>query len=105
MPDLPALPAIDEFQPLLGETFGLRLDAQAEMPLRLSEVRSLGFNTSQDRGGRESFALLYHAPGGARLPQRIYALSHPRLGTREIFLVPIGPDAQGMRLEAIFNFT
>jgi hypothetical protein len=37
------------------------------------------------------------------LPQRIYALEHPRLGRLEIFLVPIGREDGHLLLEAIFN--
>jgi hypothetical protein len=45
------------------------------------------------------------APGPRRSPfsQRTYALEHASLGRLEIFLVPIGPDASGMRYEAVFN--
>jgi hypothetical protein len=37
------------------------------------------------------------------LPQAIYQLEHDRMGTMDIFLVPIGPDGQGMGYEAVFN--
>jgi hypothetical protein len=36
------------------------------------------------------------------LPQGIQRLSHAELGELDLFLVPIGPDAQGMRYEAAF---
>jgi hypothetical protein len=40
---------------------------------------------------------------GARLEQRIYAVHHPALGAFDLFLVPIGPDGEGMRYEAVFT--
>ncbi|HEY0946471.1 MAG TPA: hypothetical protein VGD81_14435 [Opitutaceae bacterium] len=104
MPNHLALNSIDEFKPLLGEAFRVRVDERTELEARLDELRSLGFNTPVGRGGRESFSLLFHAPAGVRLPQRIYTFTHPRLGARDFFLVPLGPDSQGMRLEVIFNF-
>lgn len=89
----------------MGEAFTLDGRGLAEIPVKLSEARSLGFNTPAERGGRESFALLFHAPASARVPQGTYEFSHPRFGTHGLFLVPLGPDAQGMRLEVIFNFS
>jgi hypothetical protein len=38
-----------------------------------------------------------------QVPQAIYAMRHPTLGALDVFLVPIGPDAVGMRYQAVFN--
>ena len=45
------------------------------------------------------------SPAEARrfLPQGTYPMEHETLGRLEVFLVPLGPDAQGMRYEAVFN--
>ncbi len=51
----------------------------------------------------EPFSLVLRGPRAPALPQAIYALTHPRLGKIELFLVPIGQDAQGLRYEALFN--
>ena len=37
------------------------------------------------------------------LPQAIYRLEHAALGAMDVFLVPIGRVADGIRYEAIFN--
>jgi hypothetical protein len=37
------------------------------------------------------------------LPQRIYHLEHPEVGGFDLFLVPVGPNAQGMQYEAVFT--
>ena len=37
------------------------------------------------------------------MPQLIYSLEHATLGTLEVFLVPVGPDAVGMRYDAVFS--
>jgi len=52
---------------------------------------------------QEPFSLVFRGSTDLVLPQSIYRLSHETLGDLEIFLVPIGPDAQGMRYEAVFN--
>jgi hypothetical protein len=36
------------------------------------------------------------------LAQGTYRLSHPQLGELELFLVPLGPAAEGMQYEAAF---
>jgi hypothetical protein len=71
----------------------------------LIEARLLGGQSPRPAAlaRREPFALTFRAPRGTSWPQRIYRIAHPDLGAFEIFLVPIGPDDQGPRYEAIFN--
>jgi len=95
----------EDFAQCLGQPFQIECDERA-VEVELSAVTGLGFKSADDgeQGKRESFTLMFHAPKQSRLPQRTYRLSHPRLGALEMFLVPIGPDQKGMRLEAVFNF-
>lgn len=99
-----ALPSIDDFRPLVAELFSIGSPASAPVSARLSEVTSLGWNTPRDRGGRESFSLLFHAPADCRLPQGIHTFTHPQVGTHDLFTVPLGSDGSGMRLQVVFNF-
>ena len=52
---------------------------------------------------RTPFSLIFHGPRQPMLPQKIYPLEHDRLGRLEIFLVPLGPQGESMRYEAIFT--
>jgi hypothetical protein len=60
---------------------------------------------------RTPFSVLFHGPLQPVMPQGIYRLEHDRLGTLELFIVPVGPDepsAPGqapavMRYEAVFG--
>ena len=52
---------------------------------------------------RAPFSLVFRGPRSAALVQQIHRLEHPALGVLELFLVPIGPDAFGLRYEAIFG--
>ena len=52
---------------------------------------------------RAPFSLVFRAPPETMLPQQIFAVEHDDMGILEIFLVPIGPDHEGMRYEAIFT--
>ena len=91
---------VASFTPRLGETFMLEAGDGTELSLILSEARTWG---SSAGGKREPFRLLFHGPVKPWVPQRTYKLRNESLGTEEIFLVPIGPDARGMRYEAIFS--
>jgi hypothetical protein len=89
----------DSFAPHLGSRFALALgDGILELELCAVEPLHASHNAP-----RAPFALRFRTPAvTGHLPQRIYALAHPVLGTLEIFLVPLGADATGMRYEAVF---
>lgn len=85
-----------------GDTFAVRLGDGEAIDLRLVDVQRFGGDSSG--GGRTPFSLLFRGgPADRYLPQQTYELSHPDLGVLSIFLVPLGPDAEGMRYEAVFN--
>ena len=90
----------DDFLPRVGETFRV---AESGADLVLTEAA--GFSTAGAGAGprKAPFSLLFRGPKQPVLPQRIWALENEALGRLEIFLVPIGPDADGMRYEAVFN--
>jgi hypothetical protein len=98
----------ETFAPHLGEAFRLGLDGGGDLELTLIETTDLsrdGGTGSQAQGNpapRAPFSIVFRGPRGTLLPQRIYPLRHDRLGAFEVFLVPIGPDAAGMRFEAVF---
>lgn len=86
-----------DFAPHVGET--CRVDAGGEPhDIVLESVVPTG--QSAREGG--AFALNFRGPASRFLPQASYAIA---VGGEEhfIFLVPLGPDAEGMRYEAIFN--
>lgn len=87
-----------DFEARLSEEFRVRIP-NGEIALQLSEVRGLGHAVR--KGG--AFALLFVSPPGPFLPQATYALTHPGLGTLEMFLVPIGPVKGSNGYEAVFT--
>lgn len=94
-----------DFAECLGERFEIEHE-RAVVSASLAEVTPLSSPTTPvpRAGGRESFSLTFLAPRTWRLPQGTCRVSHPKLGSLDVFLVAIGLDAKGMRLEAIFNF-
>jgi hypothetical protein len=88
---------IGDFEPHTGETF--RLMAKPELELKLVEVLPRG--KTMRAGG--AFSLFFVAPPGPYLPQAIYPIAHPAVGTFDIFIVPIGPLKDGNGYEAVFT--
>jgi hypothetical protein len=95
--DLGAL-RIDDFTPHLDAIFDGQT-AAAVVPLKLVKVDPAG--ASGRAGG--AFSLIFVAPKGPWLPQAVYPVQHPTLGTLEIFLVPVGPAQGGNGYQAIFT--
>jgi hypothetical protein len=91
----------ETFAKELGSPFQLRSGAAA--PLRLELVEATAFARASVGARRTPFSLLFRGPQQPVLPQRIYPLEHDRLGRLEIFLVPLGPEGEGMRYEAVFT--
>jgi hypothetical protein len=92
----------EHFAGRVGEPFDV-LGAGA-MRLELVETTE-----STESGGpgpsgeqRQQFSLVFRGPAAPVLPQGTHALHHDALGDLDLFLVPLGPDSDGMRYEAAF---
>lgn len=89
----------ETFSGRVGETFRIHVSEKTAIEAVLAEVTE---RTAPADAPRTPFILLFRGPIDAVLPQRIYPVEHPALGRLEIFLVTVGPDAEGMRYEAVF---
>jgi len=93
-----------DFDPLVGTPFTVTaqsevvaLDLLTVTPLRAPPARA---GAAVRRG---PFSLVFRARTAKYLPQGTFALSHERLGQLDVFMVPVGRDADGLLLEAVFN--
>jgi len=90
----------DSLEEHLGTPFRVRVEPERSLDLVLYQIA----RHEKHPGPRiEPFSAFFRGPREVILPQAIYSLEHERLGALEIFLVPIGPDSQGMGYEAVFN--
>lgn len=88
------------FEALVGTPFRIHFGGESPLEVVLYEVARLEAHP----GARpEPFSTYFRGARQPILPQRIYQVEHESLGTMDLFLVPIGPDGQGMRYEAVFN--
>jgi len=91
----------EQFARCRNQMFRLQLGA-AILDLELIHADALG--TPQGSAGqRRPFSLVFRGPREPVLGQRTYTLEHPQMHVLDLFLVPIGPDRNGMRYEAIFT--
>lgn len=88
------------FEEQLNTPFRIHFGGEAPLEVVLFEVR-----LHEAHGGprKQPYSVYFRGPHQPILPQAIYRVEHEQIGPMEIFLVPIGPDAQGMRYEAVFN--
>ncbi len=88
------------FEEHLNTPFRVHFGGEAPLEVVLFQVR-----LHEAHGGprKQPFSLYFRGPRQPVLPQQIYRLEHEKMGTMEVFLVPIGPDGQGMGYEAVFN--
>lgn len=102
MPEALALATVtvETFRDAVGDSFRLDVPDAGVAEVRLTSADSLGAGSG---GGRAPFSLEFVAAPELSVEQRIYRLEHDRLGALEVFLVPLGPGPDGMRLEAIFT--
>ncbi len=92
----PVVPAT--YTACLNEEFVLHLEDQRTQVLVLKAV-----DLVHDNDDQLAFSLLFAAAAGAPLPQGLYRLSHARLGTIDLFLVPLQRKRDGLSYEAVFN--
>jgi hypothetical protein len=69
------------------------------LALELVDVRRLG--AALRDGG--AFSLTFQSAPGPFVPQATYPIAHPKLGTLEMFIVPLGPKNGGNQYEVIFT--
>lgn len=86
--------------PLEGERFSIDLRNGSHELVELLEIQPHG-----DFGGRRAFSLFFRADYGDRfLPQGCWNLSHPSVPALDVFLVPLGANAEGfMTYQAVFS--
>jgi hypothetical protein len=91
------------FAPLVGDRFALEAEPGVSVDVRLAEATDHAADATARGVHRAPFSLVFAGPAEPILPQRTWPLEHPELGRFELFLVPVGRDAAGVRYEAVFG--
>ncbi|TVO64967.1 DUF6916 family protein [Denitromonas ohlonensis] len=88
------------FTPLIGQPFALD-GPHATASLALVEAAALPTQPGAPRA--DPFSLVFRAARELGLTQGLVRLTHARVGTLELFLVPVGQDEQGQHFQALFT--
>lgn len=102
----PGAVTLETFVGHIGDAFPARAmpDAvtPAGEPIGLALIEAISLGESPGEGLRAPFSLMFRAPGEVVLGQGMYRLQHPTGQGLDIFLVPVTPDAEGVRYQAVF---
>jgi hypothetical protein len=95
----------DAFAKLVKTNLRVWIDAQASVELELAEITPPRVTSTGGAHSRkyENFTLEFLGPAEPVLPQRIYCFDSAPIGRFELFIVPVGRDANGTRYQAAFN--
>lgn len=95
------------FTPVIDQIFTVHIEGYAPIEMQLIEVKDRSQFTSgkviHEMGQRMPFTLLFRSAPDIYLPQRMYHMENAQLEPMDLFIVPVGPDKQGMRYEAVFS--
>lgn len=67
------------------------------------EAELVEFKEIDQSPRQEQFSVMFRGPLNAFLTQGIYRMEHDKIGTFNIFLVPIRKEQDGLYYEAAFN--
>ena len=90
---------MDSFSAQLNTKFRLGVGTERSVELELVEVQAHG----DVAGQTERFSAFFRGALDQFLSQGTYRMEHERLGSVEIFIVPIRKDNEGIYYEAVFN--
>lgn len=91
---------IDDFKDRVGETFTAGAGEGRVLTLTLTSVDELEPGPDAER---KPFSLEFKDEAHDHVPQQTVAIEHAQIGKFDLFVVPLGPEADGMRYEAIFT--
>ena len=96
----------ESFEPLIGEKFTFSLEGAVLCDMELIELTRHG-ERAPSKGAfplrTAPFSILFKGPAEPILEQRIFDVAQEKLGVFDLFIVPLGPEEDGMIYESVFN--
>lgn len=94
------------FKALVNSRFRVADSPTAKVvDLELIEAEFAG-DVAQDKSSApkyDNFSLIFAGAAGDRLTQKTYRFSHEKLGSFDLFIVPIAAEREIVRYQAVFN--
>jgi len=82
----------------LNTTFALRHPHWGNVTVELVAVSDL-----RETPRQRMFSLVFRGDLEQPMEQGLFSMTHEKMGTESLFLVPIAREADGFRYEAVFN--
>ena len=98
----PGNATVNDFSKLLGKRFRLRTEDGATSYAKLIEANSPKTRRAL-RFRREHYSIVFDVPNSIELVQGQYRISHPQIGSMDLFMVPVDLPEKHNRLEAVFT--
>jgi len=93
--------SLEDFIQYLNKSLKLCFNTAVTMDAKIIEIEKL---PKLSEFSNQPFSVLFRTEQfNEYYTQATYLLQHPIKGEVPIFLVPIGPDKEGMKYQAIFN--
>ncbi|HEX2836403.1 MAG TPA: hypothetical protein VHW00_25585 [Thermoanaerobaculia bacterium] len=93
---------VESFEPHVGSSFWVEFPNGSKVELRLTRAAKV-MGSEAARLQRHPFSLYFLGPKSYLLPQHTYRVTHEQLEPMEIFLVPVGQNAEVYQYEAVFT--
>lgn len=93
---------VESFEPHVGSSFWVEFENGSKVELRLVRAAKV-MESEAARLVRHPFSLFFIGPKSYLLQQQTYHLTHAELEPMDIFVVPVGGDAQVYQYEAVFT--
>ncbi len=93
---------VESFEPHVGTSFWVEFPAGGKVELRLVRAAKV-MESEAARLERHPFSLYFIGPKSYLLQQQTYHLTHPAMEPMDVFLVPVGQNAQAYEYEAVFT--
>ncbi len=92
-----------DFSGYVKQKFRILPESMEPLEVYLIEVNDLGSGGGNaDHESRRPFSIIFRGPNEPSLSQGTYAIGNDEFGSLDLFIVPIGPDKEGMLYQAIF---
>ena len=91
-----------DFATLVGEEFAVAVE-ESQGPVSTLHLTEAVAHPIPNWPFREPFALFFEGTVDHALPQQIVWLTHDKIGTQGIFIVPVSDDGKKRRYQAVFN--
>ncbi len=93
-----------DFIPYLNQEFHIYYAEEEYLSVILTDVKDSKMPPVRP-DQRQGFSIIFQTGPDVKvmLRQHIFRVEHPQMGSYDIFIVPIGADANGRYYQAVFN--